>query len=91
MSSLLQRGGLGAKAGQAFIAATNRHPEDIARIVRRDPKTIAGMKRGDMTFEQVIEVFDAWNRNCEPGERLRFNLEITRAGKTVLVKRTPPD
>lgn len=90
MSSLLQRGGLGAKAGRAFIAATNRHPEDIARIVRRASKTIAGMKRGDMTFEQVLEVVKVWNARCEPSERVRLVLEVERERTTLLVERTAP-
>ena len=87
---LLQRGGLGAKAGRAFIEATSRHPTDIARIVRRDEKTIAGMKRGELSFERVIEVVKVWNARCLQSERVRLVLEVERDRTTVLVKRTAP-
>lgn len=85
---LLQRGGLGAKAGRAFIEATGRHTSDIARIVRRDEKTITGMRRGELSFERVIEVVKVWNARCSQGERVRLVLEVERGRTTLLVERT---
>ena len=87
---LLQRGGLGAKAGRAFIEATNRHTSDIAHIVRRDEKTITGMKRGELSFERVVEVVKVWNARCSEGERVRLVLEVERGRTTLLVERTAP-
>ena len=87
---LLQRGGLGAKAGRAFIEATNRHTSDIARIVRRDEKTITGMRRGELSFERVVEIVKVWNARCAQGERVRLNYELSREGATRLVERTVP-
>ena len=87
---LLQRGGLGAKAGRAFIEATNRHTSDIARIVRRDEKTIAGMRRGELSFERVVEIVKVWNARCSQGERVRLVLEVERDRTTLLVERAPP-